>query len=61
VERQEQASVGWGSGGAGAGAARGAKRGGAGQWVLSTWPVRAAGHRAERKQSRGTGGRRRGT
>jgi hypothetical protein len=35
--------------------ARGAKRGDAGQWVLGTWPARAAGRWAERKRSKGAG------
>jgi hypothetical protein len=50
-----------GSGGAGAGIARGTKEGGAGQQVLGTWPVRAAGSGREKKQREGTGGRRRRT
>jgi hypothetical protein len=54
----ESSSGGWQRGAArrgGAGVARGAPRGGVGQLKLGTWPARATGHRAERKQSKAGG------
>jgi hypothetical protein len=47
-------------GGQGAGGHVAWLRAARGRPVRGTWPARAAGHRADRKQSRGAGGRRRG-
>jgi hypothetical protein len=58
VEEQGEVQRGVGSGKRGTGVARGAKRGGAGQLGLGTWPVRAAGSGREKQREEGAGGRR---
>jgi hypothetical protein len=52
VEEQGEGQRGVGSGGRGAGAARGVKRGSAGQLGSVTWPAKAAGA-AQRETKRG--------
>jgi hypothetical protein len=61
VEEQGEGQHGVGSGGRGAGAARGTKRGGTGQLGLRHMAGEGSGGGAERNRERRTGGRRRRT